>query len=218
MKIIETYDSIQGEGIHAGVVMSFVRLAGCNLNCRWCDTNYSKAPGYENTIEGINPPHKWICITGGEPLLQIDELASFILKMKHRRRYIEIETNGSIPPPSWAFSNMFIEKPIPMVDSWVVDIKLPSSGNPSSIDIIKQWIRQMRSSDQIKFVVAGQDDLNEVEYWLSIIHSSKPVVLVSPVMPSGRPWLVKVAEFCIEHNLRMSIQLHRIIWGNKKGV
>jgi len=225
MKISEIFDSIQGEGVYAGIPMSFIRLAGCNLDphCLWCDTIYAQTTeGTQDIcVADINPQRKWICLTGGEPLLQQDELASLILKLKHRGRLIEIETNGSIPPPLWAFMHLLIDDkpPIPMVDSWVIDVKLPSSGNPSSPEVIGQWIRYIRPSDQIKFVVSDQDDLDEADYWmLSLPLPCYANIIISPVMPCEQSWLREVAKFCIDHRVRFSLQLHRIIWDKKRGV
>lgn len=220
MKIFEQFDSVQGEGVYAGIPMSFIRLAGCNLRCRWCDTKYAYEGGQEISVADINPQRKWICITGGEPLLQQDELAGLVLKLKHRGKLIEIESNGSIKPPSWAFTDLFIGESIPMVDSWVIDIKLPSTGNPSSLDIIGAWAgRSMmsRGSDQIKFVVADHNDLGEAEYWMQCLPRGINII-VSPVMPCEQTWLREVAKFCIERDVRFSLQLHKVIWGNKRGV
>ena len=219
MKINEIFDSIQGEGPHAGEVTSFIRLSGCNLRCKWCDTKYAFAEGQDISVSEINPSKRWICITGGEPLLQQDELAGLIMKLKSRGQRVSIETNGSISPPDWAFVSLKFGSRdlIPMVDAWDVDIKMPSSGNPSSPDLIKEWSKHMNSGQvNLKFVVGDDLDLSEVDYWLGIIgySSNSPFwsAIVSPVMPASQIWLDKVAQFCIVRNLRMSIQLHKIIW------
>ena len=225
MKVHEQFDSIQGEGIHAGEVMSFIRLAGCNLNCTWCDTKYSRRGGKDIKVSDIWPQKKWVCITGGEPLLQQDELAALILKLKNNNHLIEIETNGSIRPPDWAFLRFFdINRGdfVDMVDSWVIDIKLPSSGATYVTSEIKDWIGHSRSRkrdnrDQIKMVVKDHLDLCVVEGWIADLHPFRNII-ISPVMPSSREWMQDVAEFCITWNLRLSLQLHRIIWGKKKGV
>lgn len=223
VRVNEIFVSIQGEGIHAGEVMSFIRLSGCNLRCSWCDTKYAQDLEGEAELlfsENINPSTDWVCITGGEPLLQADDVAALALKLCLRGKHVEIETNGSILPPLWAFAGISTNAYKPLIDSWVVDIKLPSSGNPSSEDIIKGWTDEMRDSDQIKLVVADEQDLDSAQYWINLIRSSKAVILVSPVIlgTTRDIWLQRVAEFCIENKLRLSLQLHKVIWGNKKGV
>lgn len=211
------FDSIQGEGIHAGLPMSFIRLAGCNLKCSWCDTRYARtSEGHEVYIKDIYPKCRWICITGGEPLVQEDELCSLILNIKRMSKKIEIETNGSFEPPVWAFIEITERgETVNLVDSWVVDVKLASSGNPSSEGIISSWVSRMRPIDQMKFVVGDMNDLTETEMWLAGI-SPHTSIIISPVMPSTKKWMAQVAEFCIRHNLRLSLQLHKIIWGNRR--
>jgi 7-carboxy-7-deazaguanine synthase len=217
MRISETFDGIQGEGVYAGVPMSFIRLAGCNLRCAWCDTRYAYEDGQDITVADINPQRRWVCITGGEPLLQQDELAGLILKLKHRGKLIEIETNGSIPPPSWAFTDLFLGEPVPMIDSWVIDVKLPSTGNPSSPKVIREWTEGIRPSDQIKLVVADRDDLDEANYWMQSMPRGINMI-ISPVIPCEQSWLQEVAEFCMRHDVRFSLQIHKVIWDNKRGV
>ena len=79
MKIVETFVSLQGEGIRQGMPCFFVRLAGCNLNCSWCDTPASLAEGTEMSVEEVigkiaESGLQYVCITGGEPLLQKEEV------------------------------------------------------------------------------------------------------------------------------------------------
>lgn len=216
MRVVEQFDSIQGEGVHAGIIMSFIRLQGCNLRCAWCDTKYAYEGGHEISVSDINPHRKWVCITGGEPLLQQDELAGLILKLKHRGKQIEIETNGSITPPDWAFVELlWVEDVLMMVNSWVIDIKLSSTGNPSSPATIQEWANDIRPSDQIKFVVMNHKDLDEAEYWMQSLPLTNTII--SPVMPCSQAFLQEVAEFCISRDARFSMQLQKIIWGNRRG-
>jgi len=225
MKIIEQFDSIQGEGTQTGVPMTFIRLAGCNLRCKWCDTAYSQNPKEETffnkTAEHFTALQEWICITGGEPLLQQDELAGLLFHLKGNAHQIEIETNGSIIPPEWAFADIVFpgNPPTPFVDSWVVDIKLPSSGNPSKDAVIVKWAAQMKEADQIKFVVGDRDDLTKVGAWLKVIGSTAASISISPVMPSPQSWLQEVAEFAVRNHLRFGLQIHKIVWDpNERGV
>jgi len=216
MKINEIFPSIQGEGVHAGRKMTFIRLSGCNLACAWCDTKYASKVNDELSAKDINPDTDWICITGGEPLFQADSVAALVLHLRSRGKHTEIETNGSIPPPRWAF--MCVDG-FPLVDSWVVDVKLPSTGNPSSLNNISEWANNMRTSDQIKLVVADEEDLGVAQEWITHIRG-KAGVLVSPVIleEPDRDWMCRVADFCVKFNLRYSLQIHKILWGNKRGV
>lgn len=190
--------------------------------CTFCDTIYARngEGGREMTIEEVAEeahrlePHYrgWVCITGGEPLYQIEgvhELIKLLKKMYGHR--IEVETNGSIPPPPW----------YTIVDSWVADMKCPSSG-VSSVSKV-EWF-DTRFCDQIKFVVGTQEDLDFAERLILRYMAKNPIILVSPVVdPVGdaslnKAWLQEVAEFCKGERVRLSLQLHKIIWGNKKGV
>ena len=101
MKIAEIFRSLQGEGKNQGRPCLFIRLAGCNLKCRWCDTPESRAGGVDMSIDSvlervwrINPAY--VCITGGEPLLQSDELEQLLGSLSRRGIIVDIETNGTI--------------------------------------------------------------------------------------------------------------------------
>jgi len=227
MKVSEIFFSLSGEGIHAGIPTVFVRLTDCNLRCDFCDTQYAFEGGEEmdiyRVVERVRKLRRggWVLITGGEPLLQLSGVhkeVGLVIQLKYEGYRVEIETNGSIDPPSYFKS----------VDCWSVDVKCPSSG--SSYGTFKtKWLKRMRKRDQLKFVVGTEEDLNFVRGFLNGT-KLRPTVLISPiisnspnslagdVLMSQRPWLQRVAEFCKEQNVRMSLQLHRIIWGNRRGV
>jgi 7-carboxy-7-deazaguanine synthase len=210
MRINEIYYAISGEGVHAGTPTEIVRLQGCNLACSFCDSKYSRDPkeGFDISIGNIMAktawPH-WVLITGGEPLLQASEVCALVNSLKLRDIKVEIETNGSIAPPVWWMT----------VDSWNADIKCPSSGmgGKSKLD----WLGA-RPCDQVKFVVQNEEDL---EFAKGIImHHGKvaPTILISPVYPWSQEWLQKCVEFCKEQEVRLSLQLHKIIYGDRRGV
>jgi len=225
MKVTNVFYSLSGEGIHAGIPAVFIRLSGCNLNCTYCDTQYAQSEYEEQTVREVLQRVKsfrqkgWVLVTGGEPLLQADSLQGLVDLLKFRGYLIELETNGSFDPPSW-FGD---------VDSWSVDVKCPSSGSAYG-SFRAGWLRKLRKRDQLKFVVGTREDLNFVRGFLSN-NSLGPALLVSPISGTlldkkegvveeywNREWLREVAEFCKGQNVRMSLQLHKIIWGNKKGV
>lgn len=220
LAINEVFYSLQGEGLYQNEPTVFVRLAGCNLLlskcCTFCDTPYAQdlGSGQEMSIEEVvkevsrlQPFYKaWVCITGGEPLWQEQELEKLVRELKTGPYRITIETNGSIRPPRW----------YTLVDSWSADIKCPSSGvcGVSS----EAWFNT-RGTDQIKFVVANEEDLRFIEEVLSRHKTDNPVVLVSPVWGSSQEFLQKVWNFILEHKLRLSIQQHKVVFGEvKRGV
>ena len=226
IKINKIFYSIQGEGVYQGLPMVFVRLAGCNLitKCRFCDTSYAWNPedGEEMLVEDVVgkvrhlAPYRqsWVCITGGEPLWQEDALEDLVRGLKAGGYLITIETNGSFKPPGW----------YTLVDSWNADIKCPSSGVCGISS--EAWFKT-RQQDQIKFVVGNKEDLDYTKSVLDKHKADSPTILVSPVIIwsdiTGRtfvdqPWLQEVVEFCKEMRVRFSLQWHKVVYGNKKGV
>jgi len=229
VKVSEIFYSISGEGIHAGIPTVFIRLTGCNLRCVYCDSRYAFEDGEELTLEQVKkrvydfePSPRRLLITGGEPLFQSDAAFLLVLHLQTAMRLVEIETNGSIDPPTW-FSH---------VDSWSVDVKCPSSGSKAYGSFKPVWLKKLRRQDQLKFVVGAEEDLDFVRGFMNRTRL-RPHILVSPIMnvsidlsKAGVPdeiwydvrWLQRVAEFCKEQNVRMSLQLHKIIYGDKRGV
>jgi len=228
LTINEIFYSIQGEGVHAGLPMAFIRFQGCNMlpPCAWCDTAYAQKPisGHKMSIEEViarigiyNPSLKsWVCITGGEPLWQWDGLEALLRELNKYNFFITVETNGSVPKPGW----------YGFATSWSIDIKCPSSGVCGTSR--EEWF-ETRVTDQVKFVVGNTEDLAFARSMILRHRADNPEVLVSPVInlddrfPSimweeARPWLNEVVEFCKDMKVRYSLQLHKVIWGNKKGV
>lgn len=227
MNISEIFYSIQGEGVYAGLPMVFVRTQGCNLltKCSWCDTLYARDPneGKEvsiselvQTVVSLSPYREsWVCITGGEPLWQ-EETESLVRELKKQQFRITIETNGSFPVPKW----------YTLVDSWSADIKCPDSG---VCGVSKEEWFKTRFCDQVKFVVASVADLEFVADVIIRHLADPPIKVVQPaILDTGgdigncvlreRPFLQKVARFCLRHRVRMSLQLHKVIWGFEPGV
>lgn len=213
LRVNEIFRSCQGEGVRAGVPTTFIRLQGCNLSpgCSYCDTRYAQsAEGRTVSLDDILSCVETdsVCITGGEPLHQdIEELVARLYKSGIS---IEIFTNGSLPPPAWYRK----------VSSWVVDIKCPSSG-VKGVSRVSDWVSILRSCDQLKFTVADSSDLSFVIATLNA-HSSKAAVIVSPVIQVGAgvddKWARVVWDFCCRNNVRFSLQVHKIVFGDRKGV
>jgi len=187
-----------------------------------CDSQYAWEGGEELSINEVVVRVRsfrkvgWVMITGGEPLMQLDALheANLVAQLRYREYKVEIETNGSIDPPKDWFK---------LVDSWVVDVKCPSSG-PSYGSFRRRWLTKLRKQDSLKFVVGTQEDLDFVRGFLNGA-KLRPTILISPIAEVGSPlgnwnheWLQEVAEFCKQTGTRMSLQLHKIVYGDKRGV
>ena len=229
MQISEMFKSCQGEGVHTGLSTIFVRLAGCNLypnGCSFCDTSYAQGSNggsmtvskVVDEIERLSNGCRRVCVTGGEPLYQVSELFDLVDRLKFRDYFIEVFTNSTLKPPTFFFG----------VDSWVVDIKCPSSG-VLGMCLKECWLEIVRDCDLVKFVVSNQEDLDYVAETLRGLSVRAPIAL-SPAIPncpnslfgdvlmSQRKWLHTVWKCCVEHNYRFSFQVHKLVFGNKKGV
>jgi 7-carboxy-7-deazaguanine synthase len=199
MKISELFRSIQGEGPDQGLSSAFVRLAGCNLDCAWCDTRYAREGGTEMTVEEVfERIRKFgdsrVCITGGEPLFQADELLLLLDRLRTGRYEVEIETNGTIDI-----------RPFQEYASICMDVKCPSSGETSDLSLLAY----LTPCDSVKFVVAGEEDL---EYAREVIGRvpAGPEIFMTPVWGSN---LAAIAEYMLAHDLpvRLQVQLHKLI-------
>jgi 7-carboxy-7-deazaguanine synthase len=153
IRIYSIFRSINGEICKPGQGSwaTFIRFAGCNLHCQWCDTEYAQDPnsGTEMTVDEIvqkvvDLKCKNVTITGGEPLLQKEGLKELIRQLTLKFFNVSIETNGSSPIIDYV-------KP-----SWVVDYKLPSSGENQSMGVYRPWF-QLQRKDYIKFVIDTSD-------------------------------------------------------------
>ena len=231
MLVNELFYSAQGEGIHQGIPTVFVRLQGCNLYpetpCRWCDTGYALDEGYgrfmstQEILDAIvkaqpRTYRSWVCLTGGEPLFQEDGLHELVKGLNKYGFCTEVFTNATLPRPTWWTK----------VDSWVADIKCPSSGVVGQLEV--DWL-DGRVSDQTKLTVLDTDDLDFAESIIKKAATKNSTVVVSPVITMGsrlspeeggipRPWLQEVVRFCLEHQVFFSLQWHKVVWGNRKGV
>ena len=219
MKVVEKFVSINGEGSKAGQLAVFVRFAGCNLDCVYCDTKWAneKDVSYsemskEEIYEYIKSTGvRNITVTGGEPLLQ-DGIYEFLEYLSlDKELFVEIETNGSV--------DISLFKKIDNTPSFTMDYKLDYSKmeNKMFLDNLKKLDKR----DVIKFVSGSQKDLeilkNIVEKY-NLIERTK--VYVSPVFGAIEPSVI--VDWMIENNLNgmnLQIQMHKIIWDpEKKGV
>ncbi|OEU68107.1 MAG: 7-carboxy-7-deazaguanine synthase [Desulfobacterales bacterium S5133MH16] len=205
----EIFYSIQGESIYSGRPCIFVRLTGCNLRCSYCDTRYAYEEGVNMELtEIINRIAAHRCrlveITGGEPLLQ-SQTPILIYKLLENGYEVMLETNGSLD--------------ISRVDGRcikIVDIKCPTSGESDKNDM--ENLKRLGSKDQVKFVIENRMDY---EYAKETMDSNCPdfpeeQILFSPVSGGIAP--SRLAEWILEDNLnvRLHLQLHKIIWPDRK--
>jgi len=226
MLINEVFKSCQGEGPGARLPTIFVRMAGCNLAiakrpCSWCDTPRAQARGdWDLTVEQVvelvvsrSEGCSRVCITGGEPLYQLAELQRLIAVLQGSEYFVEVFTNGTLFPPMALLRD---------VQSWIVDIKTPSSG-VSDACRVSHWLGAARPQDAVKFVVLGEIDLEYAVETLKSRYTRAPV-FISPcitddVLREGsRPWLQRVWTFCYRHNYCFGLQLHKVAFGNAPGV
>jgi 7-carboxy-7-deazaguanine synthase len=219
MKVVEIFQSIEGEGKRAGKPCIFIRLAGCNLRCSYCDTPYSHkaSDGIEMTQEEIVETclgfsTKAVTVTGGEPLIH-PGIVELLELLGAKGFEINVETNGSIPiytSPRESFSNLF----------YTLDYKCPSSGMSHSMDMTNYAF--LTEDDVLKFVVGSDEDLDEALKIIQMLPTLKvkPQIYLSPVW--GQIKMSRIVEFMIDNRLddcRIQVQLHKIIWDpNKRGV
>ncbi len=209
LRITEIFHSLQGETSRVGIPTVFIRLTGCPLRCRWCDTPYSFQGGESITLTDVlaqvaayDTPT--VCVTGGEPLAQKNCLL-LLTALCDAGYSVSLETSGALD--------------ISQVDTRVariVDIKPPGSGESQR----NCWenIAHLTPHDEVKFVLADRADYEwacdkTTEYAL---HQRCPV-LFSPVHNELAP--AQLADWILKDRIpvRMQVQLHKLLWGNVAG-
>ncbi len=214
MNINEIFLSIQGEGLYTGEKMVFIRTEYCNLRCSWCDTKYSFYEGREMSIdeitasvERLNSEHRanWICLTGGEPLLQRD--VSNLVSSLSKSYSILLETSGSIDIKRFLPNYANVRKD--------VDFKLPSSGMYRKFN--DRNISYMEKGDYIKFVVK---DIKDFSVALDEIRKIDPEIqmVIQPVYGTDPKWLADEFIARVPSNARLMLQEHKYIYGDIRGV
>jgi len=213
MRVSEIFYSIEGEGIEIGRPEVFIRLSGCNLRCRWCDTKYALKGGKEMSIENIiqevsKYPCKSVSITGGEPLLQKEELLELVKQLKALDYWIQINTNGTI----------FDKKIFELVDLITMDCKCPSSGMKSDHEVLRRTKELFDSKTQFKFVISNEEDYGYAKKILTSLDISSNVVF-QPEW-NNRKFIQKLVDLVKRDglNVRVILQQQKVIWGVKKGV
>lgn len=211
LRLTEVFHSIQGEGPLIGLPMVFVRTNRCNLRCKWCDSTYTFEGGYEESVDKLlqdmeKSKETWICFTGGEPLLQRDAL-DFVRKVTHIGKKVLIETSGSLEvQPYCKILGTVID----------MDVKTPSSGEENSIRLDN--LENLRSTDYLKFVISDETDYRYfVDFLKRHSETIRCGIVVQPAWGTDLKWLTeKILED--EIDARVLPQLHKIIWGEVRGV
>ncbi len=214
ISIVEKYISIQGETTFAGRPAHFIRLGGCNLACKYCDTkfsndfrNFKEVSIFELANEISASLIKIAVITGGEPLLQKNTFPLMEMLLEKRITVI-LETNGSLP----------IQK-VPGKVVKIIDCKCPMSGEEQKMKFANFAL--LKGHDQVKFVISGRKDYDYCKHIVDKYELYKKTenILLSPVISRINP--SSLAKWMIEDEFYgiLNLQLHRIIWpGKRKGV
>lgn len=217
LRVHEIFKSIQGESTDSGKPCIFIRLYGCNVKCSFCDQ--PQFPGQcqrmslQNIITEIQKPQyrkvKNVCITGGEPLIQ-EEVYSLIYTLVDKGYKVSIETNGCVPIDEDFHQRSY---------KYVMDVKCPSSG--VSHKNILQNLKKLHHNDEVKFVVSDRADY---EFALQTLrrYPTRAKILFSPMFAKieGQFKPVIGSQLCEwvssdfdtnDHNVRIQIQLHKIL-------
>ena len=207
LNITEIFYSLQGEAKEVGIPTVFVRLTGCPLRCNYCDTAYAFKGNNPLSIQHILDEvaqynAQYVCVTGGEPMAQSNclKLLDSLIDSGYN---VSMETSGSIDIT-----------PVNNRVSIVMDIKTPSSTEEHQNRYENLPI--LKSKDQLKFVIASRSDFD----WCTEIldyHEVESEILFSPVYESLKP--VELADWILEKklNVRLQVQLHKLLWGDQKG-
>jgi len=210
LKICEIFKSIQGESTYAGCICTFVRLTGCNLDCSYCDTRYAFTEGTMMSIEKIleivdSYGVKLVELTGGEPLFQ-DKSATLCERLLQKGYTVLVETNGSLPI-----------RLLPSGCIRIVDVKCPGSGSGESF--LLENVDHLNTMDEVKFVISDKPDFVWACDFINRFQlHKKSTILFSPCI--GRIEPAALASWIVDSDVpvRLGLQLHKFIWGDKRGV
>jgi organic radical activating enzyme len=221
-------DTIQGEGISAGVPATFLRLQGCTLQCVWCDTLEVWPNGNEYSFDEIfvmfekadlirkfgNGQH--LVLTGGSPLKQQKQLVEFLNQFYDRydfTPYVEIENEAVLKP---------VDEIMCLIDQWNNSPKLANSGMKERVRLKPEILQQLRSqyNSWFKFVITCEEDWNEIERDF-LPHIDKDQIILMPEGVTQEQINEKrefVADMAVREGVRFSDRLHITIWNKKTGV
>ncbi len=211
IRISEIFCSLQGEAKTVGIPTVFVRLTGCPLRCQYCDTEYAFHGGKKISMQTIlekiaSYEVNYVTVTGGEPLVQ-PECLDLLKQLCDLNYIVSIETSGALD-----ISNID-----PRV-SIVMDLKTPGSGEVDKN--LMSNIQFLQQKDQVKFVICHEEDYQWTKKIIKQYQlNEKTHVLLSPSYQEQNA--TQLADWIIQDklaNVRMQIQLHKYLWGDKQGV
>ncbi len=210
LKIHEIFFSLQGESSRVGLPTVFVRLTGCPMRCGYCDTAYAFTGGSNMNLDEIlekiaSYSAHYITVTGGEPLAQ-KACWPLLTALCDAGYSVSLETGGAIDTSQ-------VDERV----SVILDIKTPGSGELKNM--LMDNIKHLKAQDEVKFVLCDRADYDWAKDLLAEYNLSKTCsVLFSPVYNQVNP--TELAEWILKDKLpvRMQVQLHKILWGEKPGV
>ena len=229
MFLIETYKSVQGESSFAGLPCIFVRLAGCNLRCSWCDSEYTFTGGYRQSAEEViasiealtsSGTTRLVEFTGGEPMLQARELIPLMERLLSAGYQLMIETSGERPLAE-----------VPAAVHKIVDVKCPGSSEAGRFRM--ENLDALTPRDEVKFVISHREDYEFARNFTCkhALASRAGQVLFSPAFKKAPSLERSTANCALDPRLlvewmledavpaRLSLQIHKYIWEpQKKGV
>jgi 7-carboxy-7-deazaguanine synthase len=227
MHLIELYKSVQGESSFAGLPCIFVRLAGCNLRCAWCDSEYTFSGGKPFTLDEIEEqinalaPCTLVEFTGGEPMLQARELLPLMERLLALNFTLMMETSGERPLGE-----------VPRAVHKIVDVKCPGAGSAANSFRLEN-LDALTRNDEVKFVISDRADYEFARAFIAEHKVNEKVggILLSPAFrqtPSPQRTADnmmldprKLVEWMLADGVpaRLSLQIHKFIWEPmKKGV
>jgi 7-carboxy-7-deazaguanine synthase len=234
--VAEIFSSIEGEGLNSGSPATFVRFAGCNLSCSFCDTTFARqraetAPVHLNggrlavrnpvpsgdivgLIEERFPHTRTVILTGGEPLLQVAPLRELARELRLRGRRVHLETNGSLPEAMAAVRDV--------VDFVCMDVKLRSTQDGR--DLMQEHAGFLRAMDRVKaavkIVITNKVSPAEFVEAGDMIAACNPYipVLLQPAFSGSVPCMGGEALLRFQamaghrlHDIRISLQMHKVL-------
>ena len=217
LRVNEIFFSLQGESTRAGQPCVFVRLMGCDLRCVWCDTEYAFYEGRQMSLDEVHEkvacyaaahgcPCRLVEFTGGEPMLQHRAMVPLMRRLLAEGYDVMVETSGARDL-----------SPLPREVVKIMDLKCPGSGEEkrnvyANLDLLGK-------RDEIKFVVADRRDYEWARAKTHTLHlAERCSVLFSPVWQQMAPGVL--AGWILEDGLPVQLQpqLHKILWGERRGV
>ncbi|MBO6555027.1 MAG: 7-carboxy-7-deazaguanine synthase QueE [Pseudomonadales bacterium] len=211
LRITEIFHSLQGEARTVGLPTAFVRLTGCPLRCQYCDSEYAFHGGEQQALEGIlrkvaERKVRYVTVTGGEPLAQ-PGCRTLCQRLSDEGYHVSLETSGAMDISG-------IDERV----SVVLDLKTP--GSKESSRNLYENIELLKKIDQVKFVICDRQDYEWARFKVQELRLMDRVSDVLFSASHEELSSTELAKWILEDELevRLQVQLHKILWGDKQGV